>query len=265
MSGYTKLLSSITDSTIWQEPHAIRIVWITMLAMADQNGYVAAAVPGLASRAKVTMEECQDALKRFQEPDEWSRTKDFEGRRITPVDGGWILLNHAKHRAVRDAEERREQSRLAMARLRAERKGAVNDVSNVSHGEPALAQAEAEEEATKLLSASATPDAPPNDKIPYQFIVDQYNSNMTNLPKVRELTPKRKTAIRTAWQASKNWRSKEFWIAYFAECNDDKFNNGTGPYKPPHENWRPDFDYLIKVNTVTKIFERVMDRMEKEA
>ena len=146
--GYTKLFASITDSTIWQASDATRIVWITMLSMADQHGYVGASVPGLANRARVNLQDCLTALETLSTPDEWSRTPDFEGRRITVVDGGWVLLNHAKYRAMRDADERREQARIAMAKLRAERKGVT--VSNVIHGEPPLAQAEAE--ATTTLS-----------------------------------------------------------------------------------------------------------------
>lgn len=144
--GYTKLFASITDSTIWEAPDTTRLVWITMLAMADQDGYVGASVPGLAARARVSLEDCVTALDTFRAPDEWSRSKDYDGRRIIDADGGWLLLNHAKYRAIRDAEARREQARLAMAKLRAERKEAapVTDVSNVSHGWPPLAHTEAD-------------------------------------------------------------------------------------------------------------------------
>ena len=104
---FTKLFSSITESTVWCEDAPTRIVWITMLAMADRKGRVWAAIPGLASRAKVSIEETEAALKRFQSPDKYSRTQDFDGRRIEEIDGGWRLLNHTKYRAIRDEEERR--------------------------------------------------------------------------------------------------------------------------------------------------------------
>ena len=158
MTGYTKLFSSITDSTVWREPDRTRLVWITMLAMSDADGHVAASVPGLADRARVPLEDCLKALDAFRSPDEWSRTKEFDGRRIVDVDGGWQLLNHAKYRAIQDAEHRREQSRIAMQRLRATRKAeaesaasaAVNEVSKVSAvnaGERPLTHTEADTEA----------------------------------------------------------------------------------------------------------------------
>jgi hypothetical protein len=146
MSGYTKLFESITDSTIWRAPDTTRLVWITMLAMADQHGYVGASVPGLADRAKVSLEACLTALECFLAPDEWSRSKEYDGRRIAEVDGGWLLLNHAKYRAARAADDRREYMRVLMAEKRL-----LAKVSNVSRGEPPLAKATPE----------ATPEAYP--------------------------------------------------------------------------------------------------------
>jgi len=111
MPNFVKLFESITDSTVWSESHATRIVWITMLAMAGARGAVSASVPGLAHRARVTLEECEHALARFLAPDKYSRTSDHDGRRIVAIDGGWKLLNYEKYRAVRGDEERKEYQR----------------------------------------------------------------------------------------------------------------------------------------------------------
>ena len=119
---FTKLFASITESTIWAEPDAVRIVWITMLAMADRHGRIWASVPGLANRARVSLEACEDALDRFQKPDKYSRTPDHEGRRIEPIDGGWRLLNHAKYRAIRDEEAALEAKRKYASKRRAQEK-----------------------------------------------------------------------------------------------------------------------------------------------
>lgn len=104
---FTKLFSSITASTVWLEPSDTRVVWITMLAMADRHGRVWASVPGLAKEAVVSVESCREALSRFMAPDPDSRTKVADGRRLEAIDGGWKLINHAKYRAIRDQEERR--------------------------------------------------------------------------------------------------------------------------------------------------------------
>ncbi len=105
---YTKLSSSITESTIWQESDTTRIVWITMLAMADSSGCVWGSIPGLANRARVSLEACEEALLKLLSPDKYSRTKDHEGRRLREIDGGWLLTNHGKHRAAHDPSQRRD-------------------------------------------------------------------------------------------------------------------------------------------------------------
>ena len=154
--AFTKLDCGITESTIWQAPDTTRLVWITLLARADQNGYVGASMPGLAGLARVSLDDCIVAITTLEAPDIWSRTKEHEGRRIAPADGGWVLLNHAKYRAMQSADDRRERSRLAMATLRNKRK----QLSCVNAGEQSyikLSQAEAEAEATKKDNSKTTP------------------------------------------------------------------------------------------------------------
>lgn len=118
MAGYTKLFQRILDSTIWREDDDTRILWITMLALADQDGVVQCTIPGLADRARITLQQCLSGLLKFQEPDEYSWSKTAEGRRITEVEGGWYLINHAKYRALMSAEEQREKTRLRVAKWR---------------------------------------------------------------------------------------------------------------------------------------------------
>ncbi len=108
---YTKLFSSITESTIWSEPAATRLVWITFLAKCNKHGEVFGSVPGVARLANVSMDEAQAAIATLLAPDKWSRTPDNEGRRIESIDGGWRILNHAKFDAIRNAEERAEYKR----------------------------------------------------------------------------------------------------------------------------------------------------------
>lgn len=158
MAGFTKLFSSLIFSTVWREDLHVKVVWITMLAMANRHGDVLASVPGLADAARVTLEQCRDALTRLAAPDPDSRTKTHEGRRITDVDGGWRLLNYEKYRAIRDADERRLQTREAVRRHRARKQAsAVSQRKRSKPRKPGKAQAEAEAEAeaetSKTLSA----------------------------------------------------------------------------------------------------------------
>ena len=96
--GFTKLDEGIVLSSVWSEPCEIRVVWISLLAMADQYGIVHSSLPGLARSANVPIEVVQSSLKKFQSPDPFSRTKDNEGRRVEEIEGGWRLLNYEKYR-----------------------------------------------------------------------------------------------------------------------------------------------------------------------
>lgn len=263
---FTKLFSSITESTVWCEPAHTRLVWITMLAMADRQGRVWASIPGLANRARVPLEDTEKALNTLLGPDKYSRTPDNDGRRIEPIDGGWRLLNHAKYRDLRDEEVRREQNREAKERQRD--KSAT--VLTVMAGQPQSAQAEADTEAESVTSKAGDSLAlvQPNpldeilpSNIPYKEIVALFNEHMTILPRVRELTNRRRSLIRSAWTASKKRQSMKFWKAYFEECSDDAFLNGAGPYGKGHENWLPSFDYLLKNDVVTRTYEKAMQRV----
>ena len=164
---FTKLFSSITESTIWCEPDRTRLVWICMLAMADQYGRVWASVPGLANRARVPLEDAQKALDAFLSPDPYSRTPDFEGRRIEPIDGGWRLLNHEKYRAIRDEESIKESKRKYINARRAAERGGVENSRTLSNSVDAgRANAEADTEA-EAVNTEEKKKAPRKREAPF--------------------------------------------------------------------------------------------------
>ena len=153
MSGYTKLFNSILASTVWREPMEVRIVWITLLAMADKDGIAEGSVPGLADFARIPVEATRKALKRLSSPDPDSRSQEHDGRRIQAVDGGWQLLNHAKYRAKMGADERREYNRLKQAQYRERLNPSITVNDNVRCVDNTEAKAKAEAIKTKGAKA----------------------------------------------------------------------------------------------------------------
>jgi hypothetical protein len=91
------LFSGIVAASIWEEPYHVRLMWITILALKGRDGFVSSSIPGLARMANVSREECEDALKRFENPDPDSKCQDNEGRKIKRVDGGWVVLGHERN------------------------------------------------------------------------------------------------------------------------------------------------------------------------
>ncbi len=129
--GYTKLFSTIVTSSMWSEDSDTRIVWVTMLALADQYGEVMASVPGLARTSNVPLDACKIALEKFLSPDEYSRTDANEGRRIEAIEGGWRLLNYELYREKMSLDERREYKRIKESERREKLK---NDQNSRGHG-----------------------------------------------------------------------------------------------------------------------------------
>ena len=150
--AYTKLFNSIITSTIWSEDDKTRIVWITMLAIADKNGEVQGSIPGLARIAGVGVEDCRASINKFLSPDPDSRTKDDEGRRIEEIEGGWALLNHRKYREMATDADRAEQAAIRQQRARDKKKRNIPKVTQpsrdshatVTPGSRQIPQAEAE-------------------------------------------------------------------------------------------------------------------------
>jgi hypothetical protein len=108
--GFTKLFSSIVTSSLWQEDDSVRLIWITLLSLANRTGFVSGSLPGIAHIARVAQDETEQALDKLSSPDPHSRTTDYEGRRIEPVQGGWQILNYSHYRN-KDATAAERQKR----------------------------------------------------------------------------------------------------------------------------------------------------------
>ncbi len=138
--GYVKLFNSILISSVWQEDDATRLLWITMLALADKDGYVVGSVPGLAHVARIPVPSCQKALAILAAPDPDSQNPLNEGRRIAVAERGWVVLNYRDWRKRLSAEDRKEYKRLKQQEYR-------DKVSTLSTGGQNGYNTEAEAEA----------------------------------------------------------------------------------------------------------------------
>jgi hypothetical protein len=152
---YNKLFSKIVDSSIWLESESTRLVWLTMIAVMDQDGFVQmASVANLARRANMDVKKCAAALEVLEAPDAESSDPDYEGRRVERVPGGWLVLNAGKYRDIVARATQRESTRQRVAKFRErkrQRNGAVTPVTElkppVTELKLPVAQSEAESEA----------------------------------------------------------------------------------------------------------------------
>ena len=160
---YNRLFTKILDSSIWLESLATRVVWITLLAAMDEDGFASfACAENVARRAGVELAEAEAALACLMAPDANSSDPDNEGRRLEKIPGGYIVLNAAKYRLIFSREIRREQTRR-----RVEKHRKTKDVTlcnaDVTLANAHVTQSEAEAEAQseeKTVAPSASPPKP---------------------------------------------------------------------------------------------------------
>jgi len=100
---YAVFSRRILTGTVSDLPPASRIAWITILFEAEKlRGKVKLPVRDLAKMASITTPEAAEALRAFLSPDPYSSTKEFEGRRLLPIEGeeDWYVVatweKHAK-------------------------------------------------------------------------------------------------------------------------------------------------------------------------
>lgn len=174
--SYSKLHRSLVSSSLWTEPDHVRILFITLLAMADRDGCVYGSRLGIERIAAIDYGAGpdNDPWLRLMAPDPDSsdrlRSPEHEGRRLEEIPGGFRLLNYAYYRGLRNDDDRAEQNRLAQERFRAKSKQESADVSQdkpesatISPGNPMQRQrqrADAEASPDRVRSPSARPPYP---------------------------------------------------------------------------------------------------------
>ncbi len=260
--GFTKVYNSILLSTVWREPNHVRLVWITMLALCDANGRVEASIPGLADAARVSIGECEDALRRFQQPDPYSRTKDHEGRRIVNISGGWRLLNYKKYRDGRNPEKRREQNREAKVRQRSRQPRSAN----VSHGQPKVSQSQppsAQAEAEAEAEAEGGIRTPPRDRFMESLTSTEDELRDDWQPKPRHAEQAKRDGLELddearAYRARRQrdrFRCADFdadfdgWLVKakkFKRRDDQQRGSGSKAHGGPSDDWPTDRDISLR-------------------
>jgi hypothetical protein len=192
--AFVKLDTGILNSTLWVEREC-REVFITSLLMAEPRefttpqeqievrslaltgfaappgwyGFVEAAGIGIIRRAMVDQEAGLCALEKLGATDPESRSKDFDGRRLIRIDGGYLVLNFMKYRdrdytgALRAQRYRdRKKAESESNKINAPKPESRGD-SVTSHRDITQAEAEAEKEKkdTRLPSVGSTRGFPP--------------------------------------------------------------------------------------------------------
>jgi hypothetical protein len=182
--SYVKLDTAILSSSLWVDRDD-RDVFLTALLMAQPQeltaptpqlaireiretgwvvppgwyGFVEAASVGIIRLAGLEREAGLAAIERLGSPDLESRSKEFDGRRLVRVDGGFVLLNYCRFR------ERDHTAAQRMRRYRDRHREAPRDAVTLRHDTDAHAHADADaQQIGSAVLVHPDPSAPPKTK-----------------------------------------------------------------------------------------------------
>ena len=245
--SYVKLDCNILDSTLWVENSETRVVFITMLAMADSDGMCSATAPGIAKRATLPLQAVKGALAVLEAPDIDSRTQNASGRRIERVDGGYKIINYLLYRNKDHTAAARMRKHRAMLR---EQSARVTDVTpHVTEAE-AKADTEANKKTTDLVVGAA--ERPP---CPHDEIIKLYHQHLPMCPAVRIWNEKRRRMLKARWNENQDRQDLKWWAGYFQYVAKSKFLTGKSKPMPGRKVFMADLEWLVNESNLIKVYE----------
>lgn len=239
---YGKIFSSIYDGTLVEDWRAL-ITFQQFIVLCDADGIVDMTPKAISSRTGIPIDHIKAGIEVLEKADKYSRTPDEQGKRIELIDEhrawGWHIINHEKYKNMRDADTIRAQTRERVRKHR-EKKRAVTD----GNAPKRHIDKEIDTNIIKTIDAS----------VPYSTILDLYHKILTELPRAKVLTDKRKRYIKELWK-SKNEDGKtrgdmEWWDSYFTYCKSIKFLHGEN-----ERGWTANLEWIVKPENFVKIIE----------
>ena len=240
--NFIKLYGSILASTIWSEDPSTRLVWITLLVMTGEDGIARVTVPGLARLANVPLEDCERALEILRSPDKYSRTSDYEGRRIEDVEGGFFVLNRKKYADKRTKKQVKDAQRKREARMSTD----VHGCPSVSHrvAPETERERETEEEREKdkhTLGRSA-------ERV---MVLWNEMTKDTPIPSLQSIAGSRRKKLSARLKEHKNF--DEMLVESLKFMLSEPFYRGDND-----RGWTGNFDYVLQPGKLVSLYERAM-------
>lgn len=210
--GFTKLDSGIINSSIWSEPLATRVLWITLLSQCDEEGFVSTSLSGLKRSSNISQDEFDSALKTLLSPDNESRTRDNKGIRLIEVEGGFVVSNYKLYRDREYKEHRKEQVREAVRRYR-DRNNELCNQPKITGDFKVLPSASASASSSESLKDKNI--IPPTIEMISKYCADRKNNidpqGFFDHYETRGWIPKGSTKKMRDWQAAvRTWEKNNF-------------------------------------------------------
>jgi hypothetical protein len=126
---YGKIFESIYDGTISVNWKGL-VTFQQLIVLCDADGVVDMTPPAISRRTNIPIDIIEEGLTFLAQPDKYSRSKEYEGRRIILIDSerewGWQIVNHKYYRNLASREDKKEKDRVRIA----EKRSKNNDVDS---------------------------------------------------------------------------------------------------------------------------------------
>lgn len=121
MDRWAPIFNKIVESSIWDEDDSVCKVFVTMLAIKDADHVVRKTLYQIARACRKTEAEVMRCLEVLSSPDRKRlEPQPHEGRRISKVEDGWLILNgQAYENLMRKVSRQVYQARWARERRNA--------------------------------------------------------------------------------------------------------------------------------------------------
>lgn len=137
---------------------ATRLVWITFLAIMDEEGFVElSSIGNVANTARVSLEAAQAAISTLEATEPETETEEDDGRRIERVPGGWMVLNSEKYRQMATKAVKLEQNRLRVQRHRETKRNGNGPVTPSTISSPVASDPDPDSEGESRGGETPTP------------------------------------------------------------------------------------------------------------
>lgn len=263
--GYVPLFASLTTGTLcgrWPDVG----LWPIVLSLSDKYGRVDVTPMYLAQVTGLPVDDVVACMKRFCEPDPFSRTDAENGARLTLIDEhrdwGWKIVNHLKYRekARKQAQQKEStESGNDAGRKREERERAKSGDVPRSPASPAESSADRPSDANAYENAnSKNQKAVRNSKAaPSQFhaeVIGAYHRLCPALPRIKGWPAHRRAAldarIKERCDDGKPADSVAYWESFFTSVAASDFLCGR-----TKEPFTASIDWLLGPKNFLKVIE----------
>ncbi len=111
---YGKIFEAMYDGTLSADWKAM-IVFQQFIVLADSEGIVDYTPAALSRRTGIPLDIFEHGIAKLQEPDPYSRSSEFDGKRIALLDEqrpwGWSIVNYEYYRDIASREDGRIKAR----------------------------------------------------------------------------------------------------------------------------------------------------------